>query len=125
MRFYLPETGEDATFSVPASYPYPRSRKKVQIIDRTASGIHQVETFYVETNTLTINFKDMPDADYQMLLNWFVNVVNGMEKVFDREDDLHDIYQVRFIQPEIKAELIGYDLWDVSFQLEEVESTNP
>ena len=125
MKFYLPETGEGATFSVPASYPYPRSRKKVQIIDRTASGLHQIETFYVDTNTLTINFKDMPDADYQMLLNWFVNVVNGMEKVFTLEDDLQDQYQVRFIQSEIKAELIGYDLWDVSFQLEEVESTNP
>ena len=125
MRFYLPETGESLDFTVPASYPYSQKRKKVQVLDRTAAGIHQVETFFVDTNTLTINFSDMPDADYQALLNWFVNVVNGMEKEFRMTDDLGDVRMVRFVSPEINGKLAGYDLWDVSFPLEEVEEQVP
>jgi hypothetical protein len=62
----------------------------------------------------------MPDADYQLLLNWFINIVNGMEEEFELEDDLGDTYTVRFIEPEIDASLTAFSLWDVSFPLEEV-----
>jgi len=106
-------------FTVPASYPYPKVLKKAQVIDRTASGLQQVETFRVDTNSFTVNFRDMPDADLSLLLDWYDNEVDGMAETFNIEDDLGDVYNnVRFVSSEIKHTLNAFELWDVSFDLE-------
>ena len=107
-------------FSIPATYPYGRSTELVQVKDKTASGVVHVEDFSVVTNELKVSFKDLPEADYLALLDWHVNIAQGMLYPFDMTDDLGDTYHVRFLSSEISGNLTAFELWDVSFIVEEV-----
>jgi len=111
--------------SIPASFPYSKRSKRIQVKDKSASGISYVEDFSVEENVLSIQFSDLPNLDYVGLLNWHVNIAEGMLYKFDMIDDLGDLYHVRFVSPELKGTMIGHvddgPLWSLSFSLEEVK----
>ena len=111
---------EQIEFSVPASYPYERRSELIQTSDKTASGITHVEDFSVQTNELGVNFEDMPEADYLLLLDWHVNKAEGMLNLFTMVDDLGDSYLVRFISSELKGRLNQSNRYSVSFWVEEV-----
>ena len=121
MRFYL--DNQELVFSVPASLPYSNRTKLVQVKDYSASGITHVEDFEVVSGSLNITFQELPQNDYTALLDWHVNVAEGMKNVFGMEDDLGQIFNVRFMAPEIAGENTGTSvdntpLYSVTFELE-------
>jgi hypothetical protein len=111
--------------SVPASFPYHKNTKQIQVRDKSASGISYVEDFSVEEKGLSVLFENLPNADYVGLLDWHVNIAEGMLYEFDMVDDLGESYHVRFSSPELKGTIVGHvdsgPLWALSFGLEEVK----
>ncbi len=102
----------------PAQYPLGNEKQLVQAKDRSASGITHVESFEVETGKITYNFEDMSDSDYVSVMEWFINVANGMMNKFDLTDDLGVKREVRFTSTRIKFDQNSHLLWNGSFTVE-------
>jgi hypothetical protein len=102
----------------PISYPYPQRKEIVQAKERSASGITHIESFDVTTTTRSYSYEDLPTDEFQALVNWFENVANGMENVFEVTDDLGEQFDARFTSPILDFNLTGHDLWGGSFALE-------
>jgi hypothetical protein len=98
--------------TVKHSYPYPELIKLVQVKDTTASGTTHVETFDVVITGRTLKFEEMPHDDYQGLIDWFLNIVDGMGEVFEFYDDAGDFYNVRFASEKISFSMIGASVDD-------------
>lgn len=85
MRF---DSGTDSLeFEAGADYPASRPIEIFQVQDRTAAGILQVESLGVSVSRRVLTFTLMSLVDYQALLNWFINIVNGGEKDFSFTDE--------------------------------------
>ena len=116
MEFYLdPDT---VTLDDPAQYPSSQDTMLVQARERSASGISQVEDFVVQVGTWTYAFKDMSDADYVLLMDWFINKAEGMLNQFQLTDDLGNVNIVRFTTPRLNFITNFLDLWDGKFTVE-------
>ena len=102
----------------PISYPYPKRTELVQAKERSASGLTHIESFDVKTTTRTYSYEDLPTAEFQALVDWFENVANGMEHVFEVTDDLGEQFNARFSSPILNFNLTSHDLWGGSFSLE-------
>lgn len=74
-------------FEAGGDYPASRPVELFQVQDRTASGKLQVEDLGVQVRRRAINFNLMSQADYDALINWFLNVVNGGEVPFEFTDE--------------------------------------
>jgi hypothetical protein len=95
----------------------------VQVKDYSASGVAHVEDFEVTQGSLSVVFENMPETDYIALLDWHVNIAEGMMHAFEMTDDMGDVYMVRFITAEITGENTGIGangvpFYNVSFELE-------
>jgi hypothetical protein len=115
--------GTELEFSVPASLPYRNRTKLVQVKDYSASGVTHVEDFEVQAGSFDVTFQEMPHADYVALLDWHVNIAVGMLNSFTFVDDLGEVYNVRFLSPELSGEMTGTGvdnkpLYNISFELE-------
>ncbi len=118
MRFELGATYFQ--FEDPAQYPYSPATKLIQAKDNSSSGIPHVESFLVQTDKWTYNFEDMSDYDYNGLLDWFVNIADGMMNEFTVINDLGVTAVVRFTTDEINFISNDFGLWSGSFQVERV-----
>ncbi len=107
-------------FEDPAQYPYSPSTKLIQAKDSSSSGMPHVESFLVQTDKWVYQFSDMSDYDHNGLLDWFVNVADGMMNEFTIINDLGVTAVVRFTTDEIKFESNHLGLWEGSFPVERV-----
>lgn len=108
------------TLEKPAQYPYNEATRLVQAKERSASGITHVESFQVLTGDYTYNFEDMSPRDYTVLMEFFVNVAEGMLNEFNLTDDLNVTRLVRFASPDLEFSKDSYELWAGSFSVEQV-----
>ena len=69
------------------SYPAGYRHEKLQVKDRVASGILQVEDLGITIQSRTIVFNLMSRNDYNALVNWFLNTVNGAAATFIFTDE--------------------------------------
>ena len=106
------------TLDHPAQYPLTSNTKLIQTKDRSASGITHVEDFEVTTNEYKYNFVNMGDIDYSKLLDWFLNITNGMMLEFLLTDDLGTQRLVRFLEPTLNFTKDSFQLWSGSFSVE-------
>lgn len=82
------ESGSDVLeFEAGADYPASRPIELFQVQDRTAAGVLQVESLGISVSSRSLIFNLMSLADYEALINWFVNIVNGGEKDFTFTDE--------------------------------------
>jgi hypothetical protein len=95
MRFY--NQTFSFTFENPAQYPAARPYEMQQVRERSAGGTIHVETFAAPLRRRTLNFEEMSEADYNGLLDWYINKVNGMADEFSFEDERGDHFKVRFL----------------------------
>lgn len=89
----------ELNFSQGASYPAERPFELTQVIDRTAAGTLQVEDLGVDIERRVLSWELMPKADYDALLDWFVNVAQGAKNVFSFTDEYGRVGDVRIISP--------------------------
>ncbi len=108
------------TLESKAEYPYVKNFEIVQAKDKSASGVVHVESFNVQTNTLTFNFRNIVENDYQLILDFFINDAEGMLNVFNLTDDLGVTRTVRFTSHVLNFQLTSYNRWSGSFTVEEV-----
>lgn len=88
-------------FEAGGDYPAQRSNRVFQVQDRSAGGKIHVENLGVKNKTRIINFNLMPKADYDSLVNWFLNVVNAGEKDFNFTDEYGETGIVKIMESEI------------------------
>ena len=74
-------------FEAGGDYPASRPVELFQVQDRTAAGILQVEDLGVQTRRRVITFNLMSKADYDALLDWFLNIANGGMIDFEFTDE--------------------------------------
>lgn len=77
----------ELNFEAGGDYPASRPVELFQVQDRTAAGILQIEDLGVQVRRRSINFNLMSQADYDALLDWFLNVVNGGMETFEFTDE--------------------------------------
>ncbi len=95
MKFYLdPHTLQ---FEAGGDYPATRTNRIFQVQDRTAAGTVQVETLGVTVRSRRIVFNLMSKTDYLALVDWFLNVANGGENVFEFTDEYGYVGDVRIM----------------------------
>jgi len=105
-------------FTEGASYPANRPIEKMQIVDRTAGGQLQVEELGITLKRRILNFELMSKYDYELLENWFDNVVNGAEHPFEFEDERGFTGTVKFITTKLDFPEIDFELYSGSVELE-------
>ncbi len=108
-------------FEDPAQYPHSPTTTLSQAKDGSSSGVQHVESFLIQTDTWTYSFEDMSDNDYNGLLDWFVNVADGMMNEFTLINDLGVTTVVRFTVDELKFRSNYLGLWEGSFPVEQVQ----
>jgi len=108
------------TLDSPAQYPLVNSTMLVQAKDKSASGVTHVESFNVRTNLFNYSFVDISDTDYIKIIEFFLNVVDGMLLEFLLTDDLSVTRTVRFTEPTLNFTKNSYGLWSGNFQVEEI-----
>ncbi len=79
--------GNVLQFEDGAEYPATRRTELMQIQDRTAAGTLQVEDLGITLNSRVLVFTLMSKTDYDALIDWFLNIVNGASKVFEFTDE--------------------------------------
>jgi len=95
MQFYLaPYT---LVFEAGGDYPATRTHSVTQVQDRSAGGKIHVETLGVQIRTRVLHFNLMSKADYDSLVDWFLNIVNGGERDFEFTDEYGDSGNVKII----------------------------
>jgi hypothetical protein len=80
-------------FEAGGDYPARRPVELLQVQDRTAAGTLQVETLGITIKRRTIVFNLMTETDYNALLDWFLNIVNGGAEVFDFTDEYGTLFE--------------------------------
>lgn len=79
--------GNTLQFEAGGDYPAGRRTELLQVQDRTAAGILQVEDLGITIASRTIQFNLMSKVDYDALVDWFVNIVNGGSETFEFTDE--------------------------------------
>ena len=116
MKFTL---GTDTLeIKTPVSYSMPVNDEIIQVKARSASGVSHVESYGNKIRVIKYNYDEISTAEAESLLNWFLNVSNGMEFPFTIEDDLGNTFEGSFVESTLPLELTAYDIWTVSFNIE-------
>ena len=105
-------------FKEGASYTAPRPIEKMQVSDRTASGLLQVEELGITLRRRILNFDFMLKEDHDNLENWFDNIVNGAEHAFDFTDERGYVGEVKIINSIFDSRETDFELYSVSLTLE-------
>lgn len=79
--------GNTLQFEDGAEYPATRRAELMQVQDRTAAGTLQVEDLGIAINSRVLYFTLMTKNDYDALIDWYLNIVNGASKVFEFTDE--------------------------------------
>ena len=66
----------------------------------------------------TLNFDAMSKNDYDGLLDFYINRVNGMAEEFQFEDERGDVFTVRFLNPSLDFNEVSFHRWNGSVNLE-------
>lgn len=74
-------------FQVGGSYPSSGPVQILGVQDRTAAGTFQYERLGLSFARRAIRFQFMPTADYEALVNWFLNVAQGGANSFTFTDE--------------------------------------
>ncbi len=119
MRFV--KDGVDITLDSPAQYPLIRKRKWSQAKEYSASGVMHVENFSLQTNKETYAFVDMTDADYQLLIDFFIDTTVASLHTFTLTNDLDETKESRFLDDELAFKKNDYGLWNGFFRVEYVQ----
>jgi len=106
--------------NAPAQYPAVVSTKLIQAKDTSASGIVHVESFNVIENKYTYVFVDASESVYIGIMEWFINIAQGMLNVFTLTDDLGIVRTVRFLDSQLEGNNTAFQLWDITFSVEVV-----
>lgn len=116
MRFYT--DFNQYVFENPAQYPKTEPYELQQIRERSAGGTLHVETFAGPLRNRVLSFSAMSEVDYQGLLDWYVNKVNGMAEEFTFEDEFNKAFKVRFTDRTINFKQIRFNRWQGNINLE-------
>ena len=74
-------------FSRGLQYPLPKPIEVIQARDRDAGGGLQVEDLGLTVRRRTLPFKNLPLADYNAAIDWFVNKARGALNSFTYHDE--------------------------------------
>jgi len=118
MMFYsAPNTFQ---FEAGGDYPAQRKNKVFQVVDRSAGGTLHVENLGIQTRNRVITFNLMPKVDYDGLVDWFYNVVNGGEIDFEFTDEYGETGTVKMMDDEIDFAETSLHVYSGSITLEYV-----
>ena len=106
------------TLSDPVQYPVTPEPELIQAKELSASGVTHVEDFNVVTNSWAYKFDNMSQADYQALLDFFLNHAKGMLNTFTLTDDLGVSRLVRFKQRKLPFKNVAHMRWSGSIAVE-------
>ncbi len=101
-----------------AQYPVKLNTEVTQVKEKSASGIIYRSDFAVYTNTVTYSFKNMAASDYQLLVDFFINVVNATMEQFTLTDDIGFIMVCNFAGTKLAFTKDSFELWNGSFVVE-------
>jgi len=107
-------------FTAGGGYPGKRKYKVHQIQDRTGGGTLQVETLGVQVRTRVLSFVMMSKTDYDALIDWFLNTVNGGMYTFDFTDEYGDTAEVIITDQELDFDEVSMRRYTGSLTLEYV-----
>lgn len=105
-------------FEAGGDYPAKRTHALGQVTDRTAAGTLQAETLGIYILTRVIEFNEMSLADYQGLVDWFLNVAVGSVNAFDFTDEYGDTGTVKILNSEIDFDETSLQLYAGTLTLE-------
>lgn len=89
--------GNSLTFSKGIRLPVRAPREAVQAVDRTASGSLEVEALGIIIKRITIEFANLPLADYDALVNWYDVIASGAANAFTYNDPDENAWLVRWM----------------------------
>jgi len=84
-------------FSNGLSYPLSKPIEMTQAIDRDAGGGLQVEDLGVNIQRRVLRFTQIPQGDYDDLVDWFLSTAKGAMNSFTYYDENGDSMTVRMI----------------------------
>lgn len=105
-------------FESGASYPERDTHQKYQVVDRSAGGQLHVETLGVSRIIRTLLFQNMSQTDYDALVDWFDNIVNGAEIAFTFTDEYGDSGTVRIIDSTLNFKNVSLGRFSGTLSLE-------
>lgn len=82
-------------------YPVSKPVERVQALDRSAGGTLQVEALGLAIKTRQLQFKNLPQADYDAVVNWFDNIAGGAANSFTYYDEDGAAMTVRILTPKL------------------------
>lgn len=113
------ELGSDVLeFEAGAEYPARRPVELYQIKDRTAAGTLQIEKLGITIRSRVLTFTLMPIEDYDKLINWFVNIVNGGQKSFIFTDERGAEGEVKITDDIIDFPEVDFEIFSGTLTLE-------
>jgi hypothetical protein len=118
VKFVLGAT--ELQFEVNISYPASRPVRKVQNIDRTASGTLRVESYGVTVRTFPLNFVDITTTDYDNLVDFYDNTTNGALYSFTYYDEDGATHTVRFTDDTLDFSQTAVNRYSGNLNLEKV-----
>ena len=116
MRFYT--DFNQLVFENPSQYPKTEPYELQQVRERSAAGTIHVETFAAPLRSRTLSFQSMSEVDYQGLLDWYINKVNGMADEFTFEDEVNKAFKVKFSDRTINFKQVRFNRWQGNITLE-------
>lgn len=116
MKFYTAES--ELVFENPAQYPAQRPVELMQVRERSAAGTSHVETYSSPIPRRALMWNSMGQQDYINVLDWFLNIAQGMQNPFWFEDERGDVFYVRFEDRTINLKEVTFERYTGSLNLE-------
>ena len=117
MKFEL--NGVITELDSPSQYPQTEDKERIQVSERSATGITHVEDYKLVLNYDKYVFKDMRQADYVKLMGFFINDAKCKMNKFKLTNDLGVSKVVRFISSRLSFTNTSLTLWEGEFSVEE------
>ncbi|MEW6115673.1 MAG: hypothetical protein AB1553_02075 [Nitrospirota bacterium] len=99
--------------------PHPQSLELLQADERSTGGEPLPCDYLAEEGIIERYWPGMPKIDFDGLLNFFSNVVDGISKIFIFTDADSSAKSVRFAFPRIEWQEVAFEMYAVKIQLRE------
>jgi len=109
---------DSLVFENASDYPSQKRVEMLQVQDRTAGGTTHVETLGINIISRKLQFNLMSLTDYNALVDWFVNTVQGGRLPFDFTDEYGTTAEVRFVDNVLDFTEVSLNSYSGSFTLE-------